>query len=691
MIFVLLTFRKKGEIMLRRVHLDNFVKFKSPETIDFAEGQSPYIFVGENGSGKSSLLEGVRRCLSYTTSTTKSSVFDERRPSFYICKFDTSNCSDMNCGVMFTGIIRQETENTIYKFGSTRTQLLINRYYKDEKCSQFVEETTEFTKKFFCELESNKLDVNKIFERQYTEAEENELEIRLRALENYIILTFPSRSIGPLQWTKSKKITSDLQIKNYIEAGERAEILDYFLNNQTEFDVTLEQTIFGDLTGHSEVEFKMENDRINVRSRSSLLPGAQYALLKLPEGILEAKHFSILMSNKKFLTIVLEEPDRGMHPQMVERMLAVIQKQSDKLVILTTHNTSFVNPLTITRLVIFKHIEDHTETVLGNKIGNIKLPRMKNFPEGTLSMITLRTVTKDHLADLLFAKRILFCEGDSDYLFLSALKEKVMKRAGSIEYVFGNILKDHSIDILQKVCVSLQIISMAGWSNAELMHKLCSNDYLKLDDHYFVCDKDAILTGEDKEVNSCNSWIAPKQDDFRSVQKSYKTNITNADKVYNDKFKKPGTDLSCELREFKNVVDDNWDVVRKYLRDSCKCFSWKDGTIEDMVISLLRCEMPEKEPDPEESHKKYKYDKELILKEKRTAVNELKRQNVDLPYERWKVRRPLREDKDKKLFLSPKITPENIAESMEILLNACRDEKDDLIQFILFLLKMENT
>lgn len=96
-----------------------------------------------------------------------------------------------------------------------------------------------------------------------------------------------------------------------------------------------------------------------------------------------------------------------------------------------------------------------------------------------------------------------------------------------------------------------------------------------------------------------------------------------------------------------------------------------------MVISLLRCEMPEKEPDPEESHKKYKYDKELILKEKRTAVNELKRQNVDLPYERWKVRRPLREDKDKKLFLSPKITPENIAESMEILLNACRDEKDD--------------
>lgn len=37
-------------------------------------------------------------------------------------------------------------------------------------------------------------------------------------------------------------------------------------------------------------------------------------------GIVEAKQFSLLMAEEQFQTICLEEPDRGMHPQMIERM-----------------------------------------------------------------------------------------------------------------------------------------------------------------------------------------------------------------------------------------------------------------------------------------------------------------------------------------------------------------------------------
>ena len=73
--------------MLRGVFLENFVEFKNKQTIEFKENESPAIFVGENGSGKFSLLEGIRRWLASSRSTTRSSVYDEHRPSYFVYKY----------------------------------------------------------------------------------------------------------------------------------------------------------------------------------------------------------------------------------------------------------------------------------------------------------------------------------------------------------------------------------------------------------------------------------------------------------------------------------------------------------------------------------------------------------------------------------------------------------------------------
>ena len=42
---------------------------------------------------------------------------------------------------------------------------------------------------------------------------------------------------------------------------------------------------------------------------------------------------------------------------------------------------------------------------------------------------------KRSFSHFIFAKRILFCEGDSDFLFLTALKEFIMKRSQGIQQV----------------------------------------------------------------------------------------------------------------------------------------------------------------------------------------------------------------------------------------------------------------
>lgn len=78
-------------------------------------------------------------------------------------------------------------------------------------------------------------------------------------------------------------------------------------------------------------------------------------------------------------------------------------------------------------------------------------------------MKTSRILSQDHLPDLIFAKRILFCEGDLDYLFLSALKGLVMKESPGIKHALGLIQKsDILLDVLQKIFVSFQIFILAG-------------------------------------------------------------------------------------------------------------------------------------------------------------------------------------------------------------------------------------
>ena len=664
--------------MLRGVFLENFVEFKTKQAIEFKENEGPSIFVGENGSGKSSLLEGIRRCLTSTRSTTRSSVYDEQKPSYFVCKYDTSKCyervlKEIRPACMFSGILTQNKKD--YKFVSTPSELFIDRRHKANDLSvssEFQCEDLGDTMQIFNDLKRNTLNLNSIIDRSFTEIHagdskvktESNVEQRLRILENYVIMTFPLRSIGPLQWSKSERIAEQKRQENYSEASRRAEIITYFLENKHEFNLEKEKLYFSGLTGRGDIEFELSTStpgNIVVKSSETKLPGDDFALLKTPEGILEAKHLSILISSKQFLTLILEEPDRGMHPQMTERMLAIIQSESEKkLVVFTTHNPCFVMPTTISSLVIFKRKrppkqgaagKDRTEVISDlSPIFNADQHKPKTNLSLEPGMKTLRLLTRDHLTHFIFAKRILFCEGDSDFLFLTALKELIMKRSPGSYHVLQLIgLEDGGdpdITTLQQILVSIQVISMDGWNQARRMDKICRE--LKVDYHFFLCDKDAVIDND--KMTQANHWL-----------ENYK-----------------------DIGEKFNKRKISWEDARQRLRSECKCFTWRDGTIEDMVISLLRSETRRTDTTTDTT--------EVGWTEKKNVIAELKNQYVSLPIHRWQERRQKenrKEDTTDKLFLSREVTQEGITKSVEIFLKACDKKSDDLVQFVQFLLQMD--
>ena len=669
--------------MLRGVFLKNFVQFRDKQIIEFKENENPTMFVGENGSGKTSLLEGIRRCLTSSRSTTRSSVYDERIPSYFVCKFDISKCSEevlkgVEHDYMFTGII---TNNGHYfKFVSTPSKLFVDKYQKvrgKSVSSEFQSTDTDSAKTIIDQLNRNELDVASIVDC-FTDIEKTDsqtlnnskVEQSLQLLEKYVVMTFSLQSIGQLQWSKSERIAGQNRQELYSEASRRAEIISYFLENQGEFDLKKEKRYFSGLTGRTDIRFELSSGgprNIVVKSDETILTGDEFALLKTPEGVLEAKHMSILISSKTFQTLILEEPDRGMHPQMIERMLAIIQSESEnKKLVFTTHNPCFVTPTTISSLVIFRRIrptninasyKDKTKVISDLesifKADTHKPKQNLSFEPG---MKTLRLLTRDHFTHFIFAKRILFCEGVSDILFLTALKERIMKQSSGIKKVL-QLMQEHSLAddllLLHNILVSIQIINMGGWRNACRLHSICKE--LELPECYFVCDKDAIIQDDaEHKITQVNKWLK--------------------------------TTAYLDILDMYNHCKISWDDARKRLQTECKCFTWRDGTIEDMVMSLLRSETRR---TCASGTTKVKWT------EKTQVIDELEQQFVTLPpLHRWKDRRPnirtsRNEETTDKLFLNKEVKQENITKSVEIFLNACEKKSDDLVQFVQFLLLIE--
>lgn len=146
----------------------------------------------------------------------------------------------------------------------------------------------------------------------------------LKDIESTYVATMAMRAIGPLQWTKSGQIQN--KDENYRETCEKAEILKELMTSKDN-GKEKEKRIFSFLTHPFQYMFTlMPTGLITIREKYSKI---EFPLLKTPKGIIEAKQFSLIMAYNVFHTICLEELDRCMHPQMVERMRDTFQSESE--------------------------------------------------------------------------------------------------------------------------------------------------------------------------------------------------------------------------------------------------------------------------------------------------------------------------------------------------------------------------
>lgn len=464
----------------------------TPTTVMHSNGLN--IFVGANFCGKSTVIELIRRCMTDDINVSITRSYDEKTVAYAFCQFDLPQHGEIISGIlkdpkmdekMYKVLIYKDCKLIRSKLTEADTIQTQTFSFEDQEGKQVIESILN--------TNDDQTNIDKILRKIEQNNGANNVsssnEPDWKLLEEKFIATFPLRGIGIVQWTRSQQIGKDYKTKNYQEASKRAEIISTLLSDETYkkcINKEDETNIFKFLTYPEVFKFEKVGEKIMVRHN-----GPQFELLKTSEGIIEAKVVSLLLAHKDIQTLCLEDPDRGMHPQMIERLKTVLYKSArhDKTIIVVTHSPYFVDTITIHKTHVFIRNKLHEPYVCSvlNVGDNSDLSKVSDIE-------TLRT--------LLFATKVLLVEGPTDRDVMQAILTQ--DKCSKLE----NSKSKESEDYLAENMTAYQIIPMGGCDNLGKVQAFC--DYIDLP---CLC-----LLDRDKAVGRENS----KKTKFWGKQKNIK-------------------------------------------------------------------------------------------------------------------------------------------------------------------------
>lgn len=531
--------------MLKTIALKNFVRFKNKTVISLdvstrrqagnsnanggpisgTRSRPNYlnIFVGANFSGKSAVLELIRRCMTDDINASVSSSAVEGQVAYAFCEFDMDSSQKI-----ISGIIKDRDANKVYKiiFSSEKPNAFI--VFSPSNPSPLYECQNSGNIQTILTDEDKVDEIDRILERINT-AHQNKTIVLDKDIESTwdlwvsitkkkYVTTFPLRGIGSIQWSKSKKIKDGT--KNYAAAYKRAEIISDLLSEENmEFiNAEEEKKIFKYLTDSEDFEFKKRDDKIEVKHN-----GKPFPLLKISEGIFEAKSTSLLLAHTEFKTLCLEDPDRGMHPQMIERLKSVLYRIGfKKTIIVVTHSPYFIDSTTIDNTHMFFRTKDEPSVCSVLNIGQSE----------ELSKVADIEIKRT----VLFATRVLLVEGATDREVVQGILTENEESKEDFTYISTN-----------------QIISVGGKDNAARVQRFCACINLSC---LCLLDLDAAVKFNIKPLK-----------DFKGFEESLHTMYQETLVRTKEKF---------------------WQFLKK-LESELRVFIWKDGTLEDAILSSESC------------------------------------------------------------------------------------------------------
>lgn len=550
--------------MLKSMVFKNFVHFKDKTIINLyasqkrqKENQSTNahsgdildcnalnIFVGANFCGKSTVLELIRRCMSEDVNASETRSYDVKTVAYAFCKFDLASN-----GEIVSGIIKDPDTSKEYKvfiYNDRTEKILRSKIVNETEIKQSFQDQEQQAIEAILNWNEDKPwddSVKSLLDKIKNPSTVTDVleEPNWKSLEEKYVATFALRGIGSVQWTKSKNIGERYGTKNYETACERAEIISKLLTNAEKSYIDEADEIFNFLTHPEIFEFQVSEVPNSVNTKFSIKVKhneVSFELLKLSEGILEARITSLLLAMKDIKTLCLEDPDRGMHPQMIERLKTVLyQKATNKTIIVVTHSPYLIDTLTISRThLFFRKKRDKKDT---KYICSALKVREREELKKVSDMETFRT--------LLFATKVLLVEGVSDKEIVQiVLHNHTCKTLGE-----SNASRDEVTHLS-----TYQVIDMGGFQNAAKTQLFCKQINLPC---LCLMDLDTAVKVHDHKITRFMFLEGKEKSDFKKY-------------------------LGEELSAFINCKED-FMKFSQILESKKNLFIWRYGTVEDAILS----------------------------------------------------------------------------------------------------------
>lgn len=572
--------------MLRGMVFENFVHFEKRFVLDFSKKENgPNIFVGASSTGKTAVLELIRRCMDRKINSSLTNRFNESETAWVFCEFGLENGKygpTVISGMIVDGTQPLPGNDTGSIENNEEDEECVPKVKGDHKDTMFHKVITYFceskiiffSKTYLKKPDGKIVDLNKnltfgqdiLLGLVYGQTNEDNLvsdgikelfnckfaetvskKIRQRQNNNDTYDRYPKvweelqsrfvgvlsmRGLGTFQWTKSLLIDDKFKSVNYEGTCAQAEIITELIGSE-DIDERKEKEIFEFLTRPNEFLFKKElNSTTNVNEIFVEHKTKRFPLLKTSVGIVEAKQFSLLMAHKSFQTICLEEPDRGMHPQMIERMKMELYRKDQsksKTIIIVTHSPYLIDSFSLENTFIFFSIEERDK----------KASYVKNVSNLRNSIKTLKIIANEDLKKILFSTKVLVVEGKTDKTILHAVFRHCFKDAKEYSQIMSH-----------------QIISMEGKEFKDAICEFCTQINVKC---RLLLDRDAFI---DVDGNGIITKFKYKNE------------------IYVDYVNKPITNFLNDSDGFQKFSDE--------LKKNKKTFIWKNGDLEDFLLSKTK-------------------------------------------------------------------------------------------------------
>lgn len=409
---------------ISELKLENFRKYRNVN-INFNEGLN--IIVGENNSGKTAIIDAIRILLG----TQGNEFYRVEKEDFYYNNGKYENEFKIVCyirginekeGGMFLEFLsfeekKDECENTVY-----------NPYIKIETIAKYKDNKIFFDT-FIGDIKDDigyripgeiKEFFKVVFLKPLRDAE-NQMIAKKNSRLAQILLNFDSDILKDDENNELVKIikeaneslklkTNEIKIKPMGQENEMPiiELINNFIGQMNAGDV------------QSNLDFKIKDNSLKeILERISIEFDSPKEGLGIENLLFTAVEFLLLKNSSYFglKTVLIEEIEAHLHPQtqlnLINYLTDNYSKREHGQIIMTTHSPNITSKVNIENLLICK---DNNIYNMGEKYTNLEKGDYKFLSR-------FLDITK---ANLFFAKKLIFVEGDAENLLIPVLAKIIL-------------------------------------------------------------------------------------------------------------------------------------------------------------------------------------------------------------------------------------------------------------------------